>query len=342
MIPEQALLHLPEILTGSGYPEQHYESGIVSAFSLALLQALNGRNVPNPISCLQTEKPFRGRAGWPRPAPETPRFLRADLNVRLHQMKAGSKRLAAYGWRHDNWIESKFFRGAAPNKQVNTGSLLADLLRLLALVPSYRARKSPDHETTGRYLLHVYEGLDPSPYHQMKKQTGGSSEIRKWLAPLLTTGRNQCESILLSEYEAGGILGEINAHLGELQIEFDATTFQVEPTVDLGADYTQYTCVLSRIDAFKLTRGQVSLQVCADRSVIETPSKDHVTAEIREHVGRWISTKASGVEAKQPDEDEAEDEEASEDQAPAEAVAEAASSETPAPPKELNTNPDDV
>lgn len=314
MITEQALLHLPEILTGSGYPEQHYESGIVSAFSLALLQSLNGRNVPNPISCLQTEKPFRGRVGWPRPEPETPRFLRADLNVRLHQMKVGSKRLAAYGWRHDNWIESKFFRGASPNKQVNTGSLLADLLRLLALVPSYSTRKFPGHETTGRYLLHVYEGLDLSRYHQMKKQIGGGSEVRKWLAPLLTTGRSRCDSILLSDYEAGGILGEINANLGELQIEFDATTFQVEPTVDLGGDYTQYTCVLSRIDAFKLTRGQSSLQVCADRSVIETPSKDQVTAEIREHVGRWISTKASGVEAKQPDEDDVEDDDAVEDQ----------------------------
>ena len=315
MITEQALLHLPEILTGSGYPEQHYESGIVSAFSLALLQALNGRTVPNPISCLQTEKPFRGRDGWPRPAPETPRYLRADLNVRLHQMKVGSKRLAAYGWRHDNWIESKFFRGEVPNKQVNTGALLADLLRLLALVPSYRARNFPDQEVTGRFLLHVYEGLEPAPYLQMKKQIGGGTEDRKWLAPLLSSGRGKCSSILLSDYEADGILNQINVHLGEIQIEFDATTFRVEPTVNLGVDFTQYTCVLSRIDAFKLSRGAISLEVRPDRSVVELPNKDQVRVEIREHVGRWISTKPSGVEAKQPDEAEIEDDEALEDQA---------------------------
>jgi hypothetical protein len=315
MITEQALLHLPEILTGSGYPEQHYESGIVSAFSLALLQSLNGRNVPNPISCLQTEKPFRGRDGWPRPAPETPRFLRADLNVRLHQMKVGSKRLAAYGWRHDNWIESKFFRGEVPNKQVNTGSLLADLLRILALVPSNRARKYPEHEITGRFLLHVYEGLDPAPYHQMNKQTGGGSEPRRWLVPLMTSGKQTCEAILLSDYEADGILGQINANLGELQIEFEATTFRAEPIVDLGADFTQYTCILSRIDAFKLTRGQATLEVRADRSVIETPNKDSVTTEIREHVGRFISTKTSGVEAKMPDEAEVDDDETVDEQA---------------------------
>ena len=207
---------------------------MVSAFSLALLQALNGRNVPNPISCLQTEKPFRGREGWPRPAPETPRYLRADLNVKLNRMKAGSKRLAAYGWRHDNWIESKFFRGGVPNKQVNTGMLLADLLRILTLVPSTPDRKNLNNEITGRFLLHVYEGLDPVSYLQMNKQLGGGSERRKWLTPLLTSGRNQCESILLSNYEAGGILGEINPNLGELRIEFDATTFRIDPLVDLG------------------------------------------------------------------------------------------------------------
>jgi len=304
MIAEQALLHLPEILTGSGYPEQHYESGIVSAFSLALLQALNGRNVPNPISCLQTEKPFRGREGWPRPAPETPRYLRADLNVKLNRMKAGSKRLAAYGWRHDNWIESKFFRGGVPNKQVNTGTLLADLLRILTLVPSIRDKKNPNSEITGRFLLHVYEGLDPAFYHQMNKQLGGASEPRKWLAPLITSGRSTCASILLSDYEAGGILGEINPNLGQLRIEFEATTFRIDPIVDLGEKFTQYTCILSRIDAFRVSRGAVSLEVHADRSVIETPSKDQVTAEIREHVGRWVSTKSGGVEEKQPDEEE--------------------------------------
>ncbi len=315
MITEQALLHLPEILTGSGYPEQHYESGIVSAFSLALLQSLNGRNVPNPIACLQTEKPFRGREGWPRPEPETPRYLRADLNVRLHQLRVGSKRLAAYGWRHDNWIESKFFRGDVPNKQVNTGLLLADLVRILALVPSVRAKRFPDHDLAGRFLLHVYEGLSPEPYLSTTRRIGGATEVRKWLKPLITSGRSKCAPILLSEYEAAGILGEINTNLGELRIEFDATTFRIEPTVDLGGDFTQYTCILTRIDAFKVSRGDVSLEVQADRSVIETPNKDAVRTEVREHVGRWISTKAGGVEEKKPDEEEVEDEEQEEDQA---------------------------
>jgi hypothetical protein len=229
-------------------------------------------------------------------------------------MRAGSQRLAAYGWRHDNWIESKFFRGDAPNKQVNTGTLLADLLRILTLVPSIRDKNNS--EITGRYLLHVYDGLDPRRYHQMNKQLGGRTEPRKWLLPLIDSGRNTCESILLSDYEAGGILGQINANLGELQIQFDATTFRIDPIVDLGANFTQYTCILSRIDAFKVTRKEVSMEVRADRTFIATPNEDDVDTKIREHVGRWISTKPGGVEEKRPDEeDEFDDEDADSGQA---------------------------
>jgi len=306
MITEQALYHLPEILTGSGYSEQHYESGIVSAFSLALLQSLNGRNVPNPISCLQAEKPFRGRESWNGPA-DNPRYLRADLNVRLFQLKVGSRALASYGWRHDNWLEAKFFRGEVPNKQVNTGSLLADLLRVLALVPSRRQKKDVDREMVGRYLLHVYEGLSPDPYLSVNRQIGGAVEIRKWLNPLLTSGRSSCEEILLSDYEAGGILGEINNNLGDLRIEFEATTLRIEPAYDLGGDYKQYTCILSRIDAFKISRNQTSFEVDADRVVHEIPNSQAVKTEIREHVAKWISTKPGDIEAKQPDAAEVEE-----------------------------------
>jgi len=58
MFTEGAFSTLPEILLGSGYQKQDYESGLVGAFSLALLQALNGRNIANQISCMQHEKLF--------------------------------------------------------------------------------------------------------------------------------------------------------------------------------------------------------------------------------------------------------------------------------------------
>ena len=61
MIIEQAFYNLPEILVGAGYAKQEYEAGIVSAYSLALLQELNGRNVSLPISAIYAEKQFSAK-----------------------------------------------------------------------------------------------------------------------------------------------------------------------------------------------------------------------------------------------------------------------------------------
>ena len=45
MLFEQAFYYLPEIMAGANYPAQDYEGGIVGAYTMALLQALNGRNI---------------------------------------------------------------------------------------------------------------------------------------------------------------------------------------------------------------------------------------------------------------------------------------------------------
>lgn len=59
MLIEQAFFSLPEVLHGTGYQSQSHESGIASALTLSLLQVLNGRKVPNPIGCLQSERLYR-------------------------------------------------------------------------------------------------------------------------------------------------------------------------------------------------------------------------------------------------------------------------------------------
>ena len=56
MLTEQAFFSLPIALHGTSYQSQSYESGIVTALTLSLLQVLNGRNVQNPIGCLQNER----------------------------------------------------------------------------------------------------------------------------------------------------------------------------------------------------------------------------------------------------------------------------------------------
>ena len=295
MIPEQALLTLPEALTGAGFPEQSYEGGIVGIYCLSLLQALNGRNIPNPLSCIQMERPFRGRVPWPAPPQGNPRYLRGDIYLNIDQVRIGSVRLGAYGWRFHNWVEAKFFRKSTTNKQKNTGDLLADLLRITALVPDV----VKDGKTiTGRYMLHVYEAMQPNDYLSINKNTGGGSEPRRWLDPLVNFCSDDCEPILLGDYEAAGILGEINDGLGDVQIEFSATTTLVSPLYDLGEDHKQYTCALSRIDSFKLVRGTTEFEVKADRSVVFTPDEATVMSEIREHIGQLVSTTKKSEETK--------------------------------------------
>lgn len=310
MLFEQAFFHLPEILTGSGYPRQRYEGGIVSAFSLALLQTLNGRNVSNPISCLHAERPFRGIKSWPRGASNKPRYLRADLHLNLRDMKVGSDRLSAYGWRHYNWLEAKFFRGSATNGQQNTTHLLEDLLRLFALVPNVLTNKKKKKGVTtakmmtGRYLLHVYETFDPDHYVSRRRQIGGGTEERKWLSPLMTGGPGACSRIKLSDSESDGILKQINPKLGELEIEFEATSWRLGPTYDLGKNTRQYVCLLSRIDSFTISRGVETLSIGKDRSYSASAK---FQTEIREFVGTWINIK-SDVENEQPDAAETSDE----------------------------------
>lgn len=97
MLIEQAFFSLPEILHGSGYQTQSYESGIVSALALSLLQVLNGRNVPNPIGCMQSERLYR-RDGLYSVGGQA-RYLRADLFANVDRLYVANKRLSQYGSR---------------------------------------------------------------------------------------------------------------------------------------------------------------------------------------------------------------------------------------------------
>ncbi len=278
-------------MTGNGYQEQFYEGGIVNAYSLALLQALNGRNIPNPLSCIQAEKPFRGRKGWSRPEGND-RYLRSDLFLNLDRNSVESTGLSSYGWRHHNWFEAKFFRASTPNQQQNTADLLADMLRLIALVPDEHADNRFGLSSTGRFLLHVYEGK-PEDYLSVSKQTGSGLEPRNWLAPLLSNGRHACDRFRLGQYESDGIMNIVNSNLGDLRIGFSTTTLRIEPAYKLGTQTKQYTFILNRIDDFSIERKTACFSVSADRRVIERPSASQVKSEIQEHVGRWVKTKRS-------------------------------------------------
>ncbi len=291
MLMEQAFFSLPEVLHGSGYQTQSYESGIVSALSLAFLQVLNGRNVPNPIGCLQSERLYR-TDGLYQPG-GTPRYLRADLYAHVGRLMVANKRLSQYGWRHRLWLECKFMRGQAGkdgnehagNKSPVTGAILADLLRLALLIPEKGGETS-----SSRYFLHVYDA-DPKFYLTFRG--------RPWCRSLVTVGDQEISfSGLENEPKA---IRKLIGDLPGLDVRLRVTN------VFAGPMYAQhrpvYWCWLTRIDQVEATLGTHTVSIEANRTI--TQSKDGL-AEISAFVAARLAILPDSADTQPPRGDERE------------------------------------
>lgn len=258
MLIEQAFYSLPEVLHGSGYQTQSYESGIVSAFSLSLLQVLNGRNVPNPIGCLQSERLYRTNGVYK--AGGAPRYLRADLFADVGRLSVANKRLSQYGWRHRLWLECKFMRGQAGedgskhagNKSPATGAILADLLRLAFLTPEITDRTS-----SSRYFLHVYDA-DPKFYLTFRG--------RAWCKSLVTVGEQEISFSDLDTEPAA--IKRLIGDLPGLKVNLKVTNFYAGP---LHVEHRPvYWCWLTRIDKIEATLDQHAVCINVDRTINQT------------------------------------------------------------------------
>ncbi|NMT03595.1 hypothetical protein HKB22_01435, partial [Vibrio parahaemolyticus] len=86
MIFEQAFMALPEFLTGTPFKRYQFEGTVVTAFSMAVLQELNARNVPNPVSLLRSE------VAYPIDIAK-----RADLHIDLTNLNIFNEELESYG-----------------------------------------------------------------------------------------------------------------------------------------------------------------------------------------------------------------------------------------------------
>lgn len=258
MLIEQAFFSLPEVLHGSGYQSQSYESGIVSALTLSLLQVLNGRNVPNPIGCLQSERLYRTDGVYEQGG--KPRYLRADLFANVDRLFVANKRLSQYGWRHHLWLECKFLRGQAgeegnthaTNKSPATGGILADLLRLALLIP-----EKANSTSSSRYFLHVYDA-DPRFYLTLRG--------RPWCKSLVAVGEQQ---IHLSDLDKEP--STIKKSIGELpglDVKLKVTNFHAGP---LHVEHRPvYWCWLTRIDKVEATLGEHTVTIDTDRKITQS------------------------------------------------------------------------
>ncbi|VVT48259.1 hypothetical protein UYSO10_2190 [Kosakonia radicincitans] len=254
MLIEQAFHNLPEILLGSGYSRQEYargfEASIVSAFSLAILQELNGRNAPNPISFLMAEKRYS----------ELRRNIRADLHVNLSKLFTGSEDYAKFGFRFSNWIEAKYFRktkGSIPYTQ-NRGLVVADLIRLIGLIP----REEKDGLTrTGRYFLHVYQGNPLSYLHSSVKT---APPERKWVDQILRHGYQSISDLELGT-EKKSFFTHFPKSLANAAISLDVTNYKLNQLQD--QDNSSYTLILTRIESAKMLWNNKVLTLTGDRKL---------------------------------------------------------------------------
>lgn len=284
MIIEQAFNTLPEILCGSRYPGQEYEGGVVIALTLAILQELNGRNVPNPLSCIKGECLYSDE-GFSSNSPK-PRPLRADLVLDTFQIKAGSKRLGTqYGWRHNNWLEAKFFKRSKIDKQTATINLLCDLLRLSTLIKEVPGRLS----SSGRYLLHVYDHApnDIISFRRNKNRNAAKGD-RIWAEKITLPGLQNI-SIDDIHKESPKFTTKLGRKLKDIKLTLSVSNYKIEPINSSIPDQkeTLYWCILSRINSVECTYNNHKFSINSDRVVDEVADGDFEC--IREVVGSNIS-----------------------------------------------------
>lgn len=293
MLLEQSFFILPEVLCGSRYPGQEYESGVVIALTMSILQELNGRNGLNPISfvkgeCLYDDNGF-GLGRW----------LRADLVLDSSRLYVANSRLGKhYGWRHRNWVEAKFMRKRtgvkSRNKTQSTALLLADLIRLAVLVPE---RAGTDSENA-RYLLHIYD-RPPKEYlsKRRNKNNNGAGGTRKWVDKVTMGGQQELEIDALDKEPDSFV--KLLGKLGDLTLKLDATTRLIEPLCeDDAGDQKLYWCYLTRIDAAKVKWQSHIFEVKEGRGVSEGVLGDLAT--IRKHVAENLG-QVSDAEKKEPE-----------------------------------------
>ncbi|MBP8232133.1 MAG: hypothetical protein KAY22_07500 [Rhizorhabdus sp.] len=290
MLIEQAFLNLPEILHGSGYQTQEYEGGIIGAFSLAVLQALNGHNTPNPIACIQVERPYRPNGQFA--GLQQARHFRADFFLNISRLRVASSNLGHYGWRHFNWLEGKFFRRpsgtiAEPsisNRTHNTGYLLADFIRLTTLLPEpsmtvpRNRRRAPydqgDWSSSARYLLHVY---DAEPLRHLVPRD------RPWVKSLIEPGRH---TVLLEHLETETETTKKKiGDLAGLRIEAHVTNTLISPVY---SDFRpSYYCCLTRIDTFETRYAESTATLLPNRSLMQVPynALETIAAGVAQRLG---------------------------------------------------------
>ena len=260
MLFEQAFMSLPEFLLGTPYSHYGHEGTLVTAYSMAILQELNGRNVNNPIACLRGEARYKIASS-----------RRADIHLDLESMNVLNDALTRYCIKQHNWLEAKFWRlndaGKPTVDRVKAVLLmLKDLIRL-SVFPDEPLSSDSD-SISARYLLHGYQS-DPKKLLAFKKNSknGIPGFTRSWTSKIRIAGEQNGLKSFNLDREVTQFDGFIGAKLRELTLSLDVTNFAYVPCNPDPQDYWLY---LTRLDTIGMEHDGVSFEIaggCLTESV---------------------------------------------------------------------------
>jgi len=262
---------LPESVAGYGFQKVKREANAVGSFAFSLLNALHSKNILDPIQRIQLEKHY-GTQKVPLPAGGNNRHC--DVFLDYGGSKLGTASLANYGWRYRNFLEAKYLKsyrrtnsGQDSRSSANSAEVVADLIRLVALLPEPQAQlNQPGAKTSSaRYFLCMAD-YPPSIF------------INKYLSDLhaVFDVPKKAASIrldLTSGKAAGPFSERVGAGFNRLDLNITHATCFAHYPLDPGAPNSVWM-LLVRIDSatISMTDGQqtVSFSVELDRSLTQT------------------------------------------------------------------------
>lgn len=293
MLFEQAFMALPEFLVGAPYLRYDQEATLVTAFTMSVLQELNGRNIDNPISVIREEVRYVPK-----------RNLMADAHIREDATGPLSDALRRYGTRPEAFLEAKYFRKKAAGRPTLDSTkaaldLIRDVIRLCCL-PNEVVGAPPKHS---RYLLHSYQDSIKDFLTKTKRKqkaklgkpaADGKPPVppepvrpgfqRVWIDHLTTAGEHKFHGFRLAD-ESTQFRGRVGEPLRTLTISGTVTNFV--QTASPGPD-TTFALVLSRFDKIKVERAAPTQSFSIDHSNVSETAKGDFVA-IRDFVAQSLA-----------------------------------------------------
>jgi hypothetical protein len=240
-----------------------------------LLNTLHSKNILEPLQKIQQEKLYSSKK-VPLPSNHSNRVC--DIYLNYGGSKIGSKVLASYGWRYANYIEAKFLKnykstktGQDTNSQKISAELIADIIRLVILVPEPEIISNPANANTSsaRYFL-VLANADPSIFI-MK----GLSDVVKFFEKPVSIGKL---SIDLGEKKAKNLAEKVGAGFSCLKLDLARITVFSHYPINTNLSGVCWM-LLMRIDAAKISMTQNGsvhwFEIQEDRALKEAALGDY-------------------------------------------------------------------